>query len=72
MERFADRTDVAFASHHWPTWGRDDIVTFLTEQRDLYAYLHDQSVRLFNQRGVAGEIAEVMEVSPELQRLSNR
>ena len=23
IDTFADRTDVAFASHHWPTWGGD-------------------------------------------------
>ena len=27
IELFADDTDVAFASHHWPTWGTDDIVS---------------------------------------------
>ena len=45
---FTDDTDVAFASHHWPTWGRDRIVRYLSEQRDLYAYLHDQTLRLLN------------------------
>ena len=23
IDRFGDRTDVVFASHHWPTWGRE-------------------------------------------------
>ena len=26
IETFGDRTDVAFASHHWPTWDRERIV----------------------------------------------
>ena len=39
---------------------------FLSEQRDLYGYLHDQSVRLMN-RGLTGaEIAEVLELPPPL------
>ena len=64
---FADGTDVAFASHHWPTWGRDDIVRFLAEQRDLYAYLHDQTLRMLN-RGLTGvEIAERIELPPALE-----
>jgi len=67
MEQFLDDTDVAFASHHWPTWGRDNIVTFLSEQRDLYAYLHDQTVRLMNQGYTGAEIAEVLEVPPGLE-----
>ena len=45
---FAADTDVAFASHHWPTWGGDRVVEYLSLQRDLYAYLHDQTLRLMN------------------------
>jgi alkyl sulfatase BDS1-like metallo-beta-lactamase superfamily hydrolase len=63
---FIAHTDVAFASHHWPTWGRDDIVTFLSQQRDLYAYLHDQTLRLLNQGHTGIEIAEKMELPPAL------
>jgi len=66
IELFADDTDVAFASHHWPTWDRDNIVRFLTEQRDLYAYLHDQTLRLLNKGYVGAEIAEMFELSPGL------
>ena len=57
-----------FASHHWPTWGRERAVRFLSEQRDLYAYLHDQTLRLLN-RGLTGiEIAEVIEMPPALEQ----
>ena len=65
---FTDDTDVAFASHHWPTWGRDRIVRYLSEQRDLYAFLHDQTLRLLN-RGYTGiEIAEMIEMPPALEK----
>jgi alkyl sulfatase BDS1-like metallo-beta-lactamase superfamily hydrolase len=66
IELFADGTDVAFASHHWPTWGTQNVVTFLTEQRDLYAFLHDQTLRLLNQGYGPSEIAEVIEMPPAL------
>jgi alkyl sulfatase BDS1-like metallo-beta-lactamase superfamily hydrolase len=66
IELFAHRSDVEFASHHWPTWGTAQIVEFLTEQRDLYAYLHDQTVRLMNQGLVGSEIAENFQVPPTL------
>ncbi len=62
IELFARDADVAFASHHWPTWGTDDIVTYLSQQRDLYAYLHDQTVRLMNDGYVGTEIAEMIEL----------
>jgi alkyl sulfatase BDS1-like metallo-beta-lactamase superfamily hydrolase len=68
IELFARDSDVAFASHHWPTWGTKDIVTYLTHQRDLYAYLHDQTLRLLNQGYVGSEIAELIEMPPELDR----
>ena len=58
IDTFADRADVVFASHHWPTWGKDRIVEFLSLQRDLYAYLHDQTLRQLNQGYTGIEIAE--------------
>ncbi|WP_437293417.1 alkyl/aryl-sulfatase [Sorangium sp. So ce426] len=67
IERFGDRADVVFASHHWPTWGRDEVLEYLSLQRDLYAYLHDQTLRMIN-RGLTGaEIAEQIVLPPALQ-----
>jgi alkyl sulfatase BDS1-like metallo-beta-lactamase superfamily hydrolase len=68
IELFAGQTEVAFASHHWPTWGRERVLEFLGLQRDLYAYLHDQTLRLINQGYTGAEIAEVFELPPALQR----
>ncbi|SHM06236.1 alkyl/aryl-sulfatase [Actinacidiphila paucisporea] len=65
---FAGSVDVAFASHHWPVWGRDRVLAFLTEQRDLYAYLHDQTLRMINQGMTPLEIAETVEMPPALVR----
>ncbi|MFE2043751.1 alkyl/aryl-sulfatase, partial [Streptomyces sp. NPDC059477] len=65
---FADRVDVAFASHHWPVWGRERVLAFLSGQRDLYAYLHDQTLRLLNQGLTPLEIAETIEMPPTLAR----
>lgn len=68
IDTFAGRADVVFASHHWPTWGRDSIVEFLSVQRDLYAYLHDQTLRLLNQGHTGVEIAEMFQMPPALER----
>ncbi len=67
IDRYADRSDVLFASRHWPTWGTDRIVEFLSLQRDLYAYLHDQTLRLLNQGLTGIEIAEAFELPPPLE-----
>lgn len=66
IDTFSDRADVVFASHHWPTWGRENIVRFLSLQRDLYAYLHDQTLRRLNQGHTGIEIAETFELPPAL------
>ncbi len=68
IDTFADRADVVFASHHWPTWGREHIVKFLSLQRDLYAYLHDQTLRLLNQGYTGVEIAEMFQMPPALEQ----
>lgn len=68
IDTFADRADVVFASHHWPTWGRERIVEFLSLQRDLYAYLHDQTLRQLNQGYTGVEIAEQFQLPPALEK----
>ncbi|MCU1642782.1 MAG: Alkyl/aryl-sulfatase (Bacterially-derived sulfatase 1) [Nocardia sp.] len=70
---FADKIDVSFASHHWPVWGRDRFVDLLAGQRDMYAYLHDQTLRMLNNGLTGPEIAEVMELPAALgDRWANR
>ncbi len=63
---FGDQLDLVFASHHWPTWGRERSVEFLSMQRDMYLYLHDQTLRMINQGFTGAEIAEVLETPPAL------
>lgn len=67
IDTFTDRADVVFASHHWPTWGKEGIVEFLSLQRDLYAYLHDQTLRQLNQGYTGIEIAETFSMPPALE-----
>ncbi|MBB4854922.1 alkyl sulfatase BDS1-like metallo-beta-lactamase superfamily hydrolase [Mycobacteroides chelonae] len=59
-------SDVVFASHHWPTWGTQRLVEYLGLQRDLYAYLHDQTLRQLNQGYVGSEIAEALQLPPAI------
>jgi alkyl sulfatase BDS1-like metallo-beta-lactamase superfamily hydrolase len=50
--------EIYFGSHHWPVWGHEAVVRFLEGQRDLYKYIHDQTLRLANQGLTPREIAE--------------
>ena len=55
---WGDDTVVMFASHHWPRFGTDDVRGFLEMQRDVYRWLHDQTMRLANHGRLPAEIAE--------------
>ncbi|KOX09984.1 alkyl/aryl-sulfatase [Nocardiopsis sp. NRRL B-16309] len=67
LQLFADDSDVVFASHHWPIWGTEGIRGFLAEQRDIYAYLHDQTLRMMNKGSTGIEIAEELAIPPGLE-----
>ena len=66
IERYVDRSDVLFASHHWPHVG-EDIGEYLADQRDLYRYLHDATMRLANHGYVMDEIADMVSLPPHLR-----
>jgi alkyl sulfatase BDS1-like metallo-beta-lactamase superfamily hydrolase len=67
VELFGADSDVAFASHHWPTWGTENLVRYLSQQRDLYAYLHDQTLRMLNNGATGIEVAEEIKLPPALE-----
>ncbi|MBX7254167.1 MAG: MBL fold metallo-hydrolase [Candidatus Promineofilum sp.] len=68
IDRFAGRYDLIFASHHWPTWGYEACIDYLKKQRDMYKYLHDETLRLANQGYTILEIPEIIELPAELFR----
>jgi alkyl sulfatase BDS1-like metallo-beta-lactamase superfamily hydrolase len=68
IEIFAGRYDVVFASHHWPTWSEERGREFLKQQRDMYKYLHDETLRLANHGYTMLEIPELIELPPVLFR----
>ncbi|MFO1079972.1 MAG: alkyl sulfatase dimerization domain-containing protein [Reyranellaceae bacterium] len=68
IQRYADRTDLKFQAHHWPVWGRDKVVDYWKKQRDLYKYLHDQTVRLMNGGAIGTEIADELKLPAALGR----
>ncbi|RZT41777.1 alkyl/aryl-sulfatase [Cupriavidus agavae] len=62
--RYGNRSDVLVGQHHWPTWGREKIVELLSDQRDMYAYLNDQTLRLMNQGYTPLDIAGQLKSLP--------
>lgn len=68
IDLWGGEAEVVFASHHWPTWGVTEVVDFLSSQRDLYAYVHDQTLRLLNKGYNGPEIAEMLTLPPALDQ----
>lgn len=66
INTYGPNTEVKFQSHHWPMWGNPKIIDYWKKQRDMYKYIHDQSVRLMNEGLVGSEIAEEIRMPPEL------
>ena len=65
MEMFPN-TEVAFGTHFWPVWGKGEVRNWLEKQRDLYKYMHDQSLRLANHGFTGPEIAQMMKLPSSL------
>jgi alkyl sulfatase BDS1-like metallo-beta-lactamase superfamily hydrolase len=65
--RHAEGAEVLFNQHHWPVWGRERIVEFITMQRDVYRFIHDQTVRQMNAGLSAAEIAETLTLPRSLR-----
>lgn len=62
IDLFGSEFELVFGGHHWPRWGREAGVAYLASQRDLYKYIHDQTLHLANQGLTPLEIAEQIEL----------
>ena len=73
LVEYLPKINVAFASHHWPRWGSEEIRAYLEDQRDLYRSIHDQTMRLANHGYTMNEIAEEVALPSHLfKRFYNR
>ncbi len=68
IEMFGSQTEVVFAQHHWPKWGNSRVIDFIEKQRDMYKYIHDQSLRLANEGFNMVEIGEMIKMPDSLAK----
>ena len=66
LQMWGGKADAMCGQHHWPVWGRDRIDTMIRQQRDLYKFAHDQTIRLMNHGLTANEIAETIKLPASL------
>ena len=67
LRMWGGKADAMCGQHHWPVWGRERIDTMIRQQRDLYKFAHDQTVRLMNHGLTASEIAETIRLPESLE-----
>ena len=73
IDLYGDRAELVFGSHHWPRWGQKEGMEYIAKQRDMYRFVHDQTVRLMNHGHTPNEISNMLELPPSLgQEFYNR
>jgi len=68
LDAFVPHVDALIVQHHWPVWGRQRIGEYVAGQRDMYRYLHDQTLRLMSHGLTPKEIADQLMLPTELSR----
>ncbi len=69
IQKWGDDVELSFGSHHWPTWDNKNIIKLWESQRDLYRYLHDQTLRMANTGMTPKEIAQALTLPKSLDTL---
>jgi alkyl sulfatase BDS1-like metallo-beta-lactamase superfamily hydrolase len=67
LQMWGGKADAMCGQHHWPVWGAGRIDTMIGQQRDLYKFAHDQTIRLMNHGLTASEIAETIRLPASLE-----
>jgi alkyl sulfatase BDS1-like metallo-beta-lactamase superfamily hydrolase len=67
LSMWGGKAEAMCGQHHWPVWGKDRIDTMIRQQRDLYKFAHDQTIRLMNHGLTASEIAETIKLPASLE-----
>ena len=67
LQLWGGKAEAMCGQHHWPVWGAGRVDTVIREQRDLYKFAHDQTVRLMNHGLTASEIAETIALPKSLE-----
>ncbi|MBR0795816.1 MBL fold metallo-hydrolase [Bradyrhizobium jicamae] len=67
LQMWSGKADAMCGQHHWPVWGRERIDNMIRQQRDLYKFAHDQTIRLMNHGLNAAEIAETIRLPQSLE-----
>jgi alkyl sulfatase BDS1-like metallo-beta-lactamase superfamily hydrolase len=68
LYRYGQDAEVMFASHSWPRWGNARIQEVMRAQRDTYAHLNNEVLRLANQGVTVNQVQNVYKIPDSLRR----
>lgn len=68
IEKFGQKVEYFFSTHHWPEFENKNILEFLEHQRDTYLYLHNESLRLINSGVTLHELPHKFKFTDELEK----
>src|SRR5882724_180030 len=67
LQMWGGKAEAMCGQHHWPVWSAERVDTMIRQQRDLYKFAHDQTLRLMNHGLTATEIAETIKLPASLE-----
>jgi alkyl sulfatase BDS1-like metallo-beta-lactamase superfamily hydrolase len=68
LDHFGGEVQILINQHQWPIWGNARVRASLADHRDLYKYIHDQTLRMMNQGMAPREIADALTMPPGLEK----
>ena len=66
---YGEQVEVVFQSHNWPHWGNDVVCQYMENTAAVYKFIHDQTLFYINQGYTADEIAAMIELPEELEKI---
>ncbi|EMS14807.1 alkyl sulfatase [Entamoeba histolytica HM-3:IMSS] len=66
--KYGKDVQIHFGGHHWALYGNEKILHFWKTKRDLYKYIHDQTLRYANCGYTPNEIAEFVHLPKSLSK----
>lgn len=68
LDHFGGDVQILINQHQWPVWGNGRVKAALENHRDLYKYIHDQSLRMMNAGMTPAEISAALTMPPGLEK----
>ena len=66
LQMWGDRYEVQITMHHWPTWGNAEVTRLIKAQRDIYKFMHDQTLHYANMGHTMDELPDLVALPQSL------